>query len=429
MGLILSELETKKLKELYELARQYKVPYYGKLTKRELMFSILKAQAEQDGYSFMEGILEVIPNEGFGFLRPINYSPSSQDIYISASQIRRFDLRNGDKVSGKVRPPKENERYYGLLQVEAVNGEDPDTAKERVHFPALTALYPEKKMVLETGRTNLSTRIMDMIAPVGFGQRGLIVAPPKAGKTSLLKEVAHSISTNHPDTELIVLLIDERPEEVTDIERSVKGDVVSSTFDEVPENHIKVAELVLDRAMRLVEHKKDVVILLDSITRLARAYNLVIPPSGRTLSGGIDPAAFHRPKRFFGAARNIEEGGSLTILATALIETGSRMDDVIYEEFKGTGNMELHLDRKLAERRIFPAIDIRRSGTRKEEMLIQKDHLESLWAIRKTMDDSYDFVDTFMKRLRKTTNNEEFFDMFEAEKSGSNKRVKSLSNS
>jgi transcription termination factor Rho len=283
-------------------------------------------------------------------------------------------------------------------------------------------------MVMETTSNNISTRIIDMMAPVGFGQRGLIVAPPKAGKTSLLKEIAHSVTTNNPQAELIVLLIDERPEEVTDIERSVKGDVVSSTFDEVPENHIKVAELVLERAMRLVEHKKDVVILLDSITRLARAYNLVIPPSGRTLSGGIDPAAFHRPKRFFGAARNIEEGGSLTILATALVDTGSRMDDVIYEEFKGTGNMELHLDRKLAERRIFPAIDIRRSGTRKEEMLIAKDHLEALWSIRKTMDDSFDFVDKFMKRMRKTENNEEFFELFESEKKGAPKRAKPVTN-
>lgn len=418
MGVTLSELEYMKLKDLYQLARNYKISYYGKLTKRELVFAILKAQAEKDGFSFMEGVLEIIPSEGFGFLRPINYSPSSEDIYISASQIRRFDLRNGDKVSGKVRPPKENERYYGLLHVEAVNGEDPDTAKERVHFPALTPLYPDKKMMLEVNEKNLSTRLMDIIAPVGFGQRGLIVAPPKAGKTMLLKEIANSIATNHPDVELIVLLVDERPEEVTDIERSVNGDVVSSTFDEVPENHIKVSELVLERAMRLVEHKRDVVILMDSITRLARAYNLVIPPSGRTLSGGIDPAAFHRPKRFFGAARNIEEGGSLTILATALIDTGSRMDDVIYEEFKGTGNMELHLDRRLAERRIFPAIDIRRSGTRKEELLIDKEHLDTLWSIRKTMDDSHDFVEHFFKRLRKTKTNQEFFDLFDKEKNG-----------
>lgn len=425
MGLNISELENMKLKELYELAKEHKISYYGKLTKRELIFAILKSQAEQDGLSFMEGILEIIQSEGFGFLRPINYSPSSEDIYISASQIRRFDLRNGDKVSGKVRPPKENERYYGLLHVEAVNGEDPNTAKDRVHFPALTPLYPETQITLETGQKGVSTRIIDMIAPVGFGQRGLIVAPPKAGKTMLIKEIANSITTNHPETELIVLLIDERPEEVTDIERSVNGDVVSSTFDEVPENHIKVAELVLERAMRLVEHKKDVVILLDSITRLARAYNLVIPPSGRTLSGGIDPAAFHRPKRFFGAARNIEDGGSLTILATALVETGSRMDDVIYEEFKGTGNMELHLDRKLSERRIFPSIDIRRSGTRKEELLIPKEHLEHLWAIRKTMDDSYDFVEHFIKRVKTTKSNQEFFDLFDKERTGSPKRTTS----
>lgn len=419
MGVTLSELENMKLKDLYGLAKKHKISYYSKLTKKELVFAILRAQAQEEDLSFMEGILEIIPNEGFGFLRPINYSPSSEDIYISASQIRRFDLRNGDCVSGKVRPPKENERYYGLLHVEAVNNEDPDSAKERVHFPGLTALYPDEKMVLETTPDRISTRVMDMISPVGFGQRGLIVAPPKAGKTMLLKEIANSITTNHPETELIVLLIDERPEEVTDIERSVKGDVVHSTFDEVPENHVKVSELVLERAMRLVEHKKDVVILLDSITRLARAYNLVIPPSGRTLSGGIDPAAFHRPKRFFGAARNIEQGGSLTILATALIDTGSRMDDVIYEEFKGTGNMELHLDRRLAERRVFPAIDIQRSSTRKEEMLIDKDHLESLWAMRKTMDGSIDYTEKFLKRLKQTKTNEEFFDRFEQEKNGS----------
>ncbi|MBG9470959.1 transcription termination factor Rho [Priestia megaterium] len=416
MNLTLSSLENMKLKELYEHAREYKVSYYSKLTKKELVFAILKAQAEQDGLLFMEGVLEIIQSEGFGFLRPINYSPSSEDIYISASQIRRFDLRNGDKVSGKVRPPKENERYYGLLHVEAVNGEDPETSKDRVHFPALTPIYPNEQMLLETQPRSFSTRIIDLISPIGFGQRGLIVAPPKAGKTMLLKEIANSITTNHPDAELIVLLIDERPEEVTDIERSVDGDVVSSTFDEVPENHIKVAELVLERAMRLVEHKKDVVILMDSITRLARAYNLVIPPSGRTLSGGIDPAAFHRPKRFFGAARNIEDGGSLTILATALIDTGSRMDDVIYEEFKGTGNMELHLDRLLAEKRIFPAIDIRRSGTRKEELLIPKEHLDHLWAIRKSMADAPDFAEKFLKRLRQTKTNEEFFSMLTEEK-------------
>ncbi|WP_156292008.1 transcription termination factor Rho [Oceanobacillus salinisoli] len=415
--LTISQLETLTLKELYALAKEYRVSYYAKLTKKELIFSILKAQAEKDGYLFMDGILEIIPSEGFGFLRPINYSPSAEDIYISASQIRRFDLRNGDKVSGKVRPPKENERYYGLLHVDAVNSEDPETAKERVHFPALTALYPDRFMKLETEPSKLSTRIIDLMTPVGFGQRGLIVAPPKAGKTMLLKEIANSITKNHPHAKLIILLVDERPEEVTDIERSVSPDVdvVSSTFDEVPESHIKVSELVLERAMRLVEHKRDVIVLMDSITRLARAYNLVIPPSGRTLSGGIDPAAFHRPKRFFGAARNIEEGGSFTILATALVDTGSRMDDVIYEEFKGTGNMELHLDRNLAERRIFPAIDILKSGTRKEELLVPKENLDKMWMIRKTMQDSHDFLDRFLRKLKSSKGNEEFYQMMDEE--------------
>ncbi|HLS36207.1 MAG TPA: transcription termination factor Rho [Bacillota bacterium] len=415
--LTLAHLESLTLKEIYDHAKYYKVKNYSTLTKKELIFAILKAQTEKDGYLFLDGILEIIPSEGFGFLRPINYSPSAEDIYISASQIRRFDLRNGDKVSGKVRPPKENERYYGLLHVDAVNDEDPETSKERVHFPALTALYPDRFMKLETETNKISTRILDLMAPVGFGQRGLIVSAPKAGKTMLLKEIANSISRNHPEAKLIILLIDERPEEVTDIERSVHPDVdvVSSTFDEVPESHIRVSELVLERAMRLVEHRRDVIVLMDSITRLTRAYNLVIPPSGRTLSGGIDPAAFHRPKRFFGAARNIEEGGSFTILATALIDTGSRMDDVIYEEFKGTGNMELHLDRSLAERRIFPAIDILRSGTRKEELLIPKDHLEMLWAIRKSMQDSHDFTERFLRRLRASKSNEEFFELMEEE--------------
>lgn len=417
--LTISHLETLTLKEIYALAKEYKVSYYAKLTKKELIFSILKAQAEKDGFLFMNGILEIIPSEGFGFLRPINYSPSAEDIYISASQIRRFDLRNGDRVSGKVRPPKENERYYGLLHVDAVNGDNPETSKERVHFPALTALYPDRFMKLELESNKLSTRIIDLMTPVGFGQRGLIVAPPKAGKTMLLKEIANSISKNHPHAKLIILLVDERPEEVTDIERFVHPDVdvVSSTFDEVPESHIKVSELVLERAMRLVEHKRDVIVLMDSITRLARAYNLVIPPSGRTLSGGIDPAAFHRPKRFFGAARNIEEGGSFTILATTLIDTGSRMDDVIYEEFKGTGNMELHLDRNLAERRIFPAIDILRSGTRKEELLVPKAHLDKMWAIRNTMQDSNSFLDRFLKRLKSSKDNEEFFQQMDEEMS------------
>ncbi|RDW20529.1 transcription termination factor Rho [Oceanobacillus chungangensis] len=416
-ALTISQLEVLTLKELYTLAKEYKVSYYAKLTKKELIFAILKAQAEKDGFLFMDGVLEIIPSEGFGFLRPINYSPSAEDIYISASQIRRFDLRNGDKVSGKVRPPKENERYFGLLHVDAVNSEDPETSKERVHFPGLTALYPNRFMKLETETSKISTRIIDLMTPVGFGQRGLIVAPPKAGKTTLIKEIANSISVNHPEAKLIILLVDERPEEVTDIERSVAKDVdvVSSTFDEVPENHIKVSELVLERAMRLVEHKRDVIILMDSITRLARAYNLVIPPSGRTLSGGIDPAAFHRPKRFFGAARNIEEGGSFTILATALVDTGSRMDDVIYEEFKGTGNMELHLDRNLSDRRIFPAIDILRSGTRKEELLVSKGQLDKMWAIRKTMQDSQNFLERFLRKLKSSKNNEEFFEQMDEE--------------
>lgn len=413
MDLQIADLEGMKLTELYKLAKQYQIPYYGQLKKKELIFAILRAQAEQSGLMFMEGVLEILP-EGYGFLRPINYLPSAEDIYISASQIRKFDLRTGDLVSGKCRTPKENERYFGLLQVNLVNGENPAVAAERLHFPALTPLYPQTKLVLETSPNHLSTRIMDVLAPVGLGQRGLIVAPPKAGKTLLLKEIANSISTNNPDIELFVLLIDERPEEVTDMQRSVKGEVIASTFDELPENHIKVAELVLQRAIRLVEHKKDVVILLDSITRLARAYNLVVPPSGRTLSGGIDPAAFHRPKRFFGSARNVEEGGSLTILATALVDTGSRMDDIIYEEFKGTGNMELHLDRKLAERRIFPAIDIRRSGTRREEVLLNKEELDTIWSIRKNMNDSYDFVEGFLKKLRNSKTNAEFLASFDA---------------
>lgn len=406
-ALLISELEILKLTDLYKLAKKYEIPYYGTLKKKELIFAILRAQAEVEGLMFAEGILETM-QDGYGFLRPVGYLPSQEDIYVAASQIRRFDLRTGDRVSGKVRKPKENERYFGLLQVEAVNGMSPEQAAERIHFPALTPLFPTRKFTMETAPEKLSTRIIDLLAPVGFGQRGLIVAPPKAGKTLLLKEIANSITTNHPTAEMFVLLIDERPEEVTDMQRSVNAEVIASTFDEVPENHIKVAELVLERAMRLVEHGKDVVILMDSITRLARAYNLVIPPSGRTLSGGIDPAAFHRPKRFFGAARNIEEGGSLTILATALVETGSRMDDVIYEEFKGTGNMELQLDRRLAEKRIFPAIDIRKSGTRREELLLAQETLDKIWGLRKSMSDNHDFTDVFLRHMKKTKTNEEF---------------------
>ena len=409
----MSDLEEMKLTELYKLAREYQIPSYGQMKKKELIFAILRAQAEQSGHMFMEGILDVLP-EGYGFLRPVGYLQSSDDIYISASQIRKFDLRTGDLVSGKCRAPKENERYFGLLQINAVNGEPPEVAAERLHFAALTPLYPQKKLVLESSPTRLSTRIIDLLAPVGFGQRGLIVAPPKAGKTLLLKDIANSISENYPNIDLFVLLIDERPEEVTDMQRSVKAEVVASTFDELPEHHIKVAEMVLERATRLVEHKRDVVILMDSLTRLARAYNLVVPPSGRTLSGGIDPASFHRPKRFFGAARNVEEGGSLTILATALIDTGSRMDDIIYEEFKGTGNMELHLDRKLAERRIFPALDIRRSGTRREELLMTKEELDKIWAIRRAMNDTPEFVEMFLKKLSETKTNREFLDSLDA---------------
>ncbi len=427
MDLNLAELEAMKLNELYDLAKKHQIQKYGTLKKKELIFAILRAQAEKGGLMFMQGVLEIL-NEGYGFLRPINYLPSTEDIYISASQIRKFELRTGDMVSGKCRPPKENERFFGLLHVDAVNGEKPENASERLHFPALTPLYPEIKLSLETDQKQVATRVMDLLAPVGLGQRGLIVAPPKAGKTLLLKEIANSIAINHPEVDLFVLLIDERPEEVTDMQRSVKGEVVASTFDELPEHHIKVAELVLERALRLVEHKRDVVILLDSITRLARAYNLVIPSSGRTLSGGIDPSALHKPKRFFGAARNVEEGGSLTILATALIETGSRMDDVIYEEFKGTGNMELHLDRRLAERRIFPSIDIRRSGTRREEDLLSKDALDKIWTIRKNMNESHEFIEGFFKKIANCKTNEEFLATLEASDEQNTNGNKSTSN-
>ena len=371
----LQSLQEKTLKEMYGFAKHYKIPYYGQMNKKELALAILRAQEEATGFFQVEGVLDINRAEGFGFLRPINYSSSQEDIYISSSQIRRFDLRNGDLVSGTARPPRQGEKFNGLMQVGFVNGKDPEEAKERDHFPGLTPLYPEKQMVLETTRGRIASRMLDLICPIGFGQRGLIVAPPKAGKTSLLKEIANGITTNYPEAELIILLIDERPEEVTDIERTVDAEVVYSTFDQLPENHIKISELVLERALRLVEDGRDVIILMDSLTRLARAYNLTIPPSGRTLSGGIDPAALYRPKKFFGSARNIEEGGSLTILATALVETGSRMDDVIYEEFKGTGNSEIHLSRELAERRVFPAIDVKRSGTRKEDMLLSQETL------------------------------------------------------
>lgn len=406
-NLTLLDLREKTLKEIYNYAREYKIPYYSQMNKKELTLAVIRAQAQKQGYYYMSGVLEISENDdGFGFLRPINYGPSKEDIYISASQIRRFGLRNGDLVAGKVRLPKAKERYYGLMHVDSVNGKHPEEAKERSHFPALTAIYPQQQIKLETTQAEIATRVIDLFAPIGFGQRGLIVAPPKAGKTSLLKAIANGIAQNYPDVKLMVLLIDERPEEVTDLERTVKGEVIYSTFDQRPENHVRVAELVLERAMRLTEDKQNVVILLDSLTRLARAYNLVVPPSGRTLSGGIDPAALFKPKKFFGAARNIEEGGSLTILATALVDTGSRMDDVIYEEFKGTGNQELQLSRELAERRIFPAVDLKKSGTRKEELLLDKNVLNFLWQLRRTsVGDSLKNSEQMIRLLKQTKSN------------------------
>jgi len=413
----LAQLEKKTNQELYALAKELNVDGYSRLKKRELIFEILKAETEKDGFLFAHGILEILA-EGFGFLRPINYLPSDEDIYVSPSQIRRFDLKTGDQVYGKVRHPKDNEKYYALLHVESVNGFPPFAALQRIAFEALTPIFPNKRLRLEHNQNELSTRLMDMIAPVGKGQRGLLVSPPKAGKTTLLKQIANAITTNHPEVHLIVLLIDERPEEVTDMQRSVTGDseVVYSTFDELPENHTRVADMVLERAKRLVEHKRDVVILLDSITRLARANNLVCAPSGRTLSGGMDPAALHKPKRFFGAARNMEEGGSLTVLATALIDTGSRMDDVIYEEFKGTGNLELHMERRLAERRIFPAIDIRRSGTRREDLLMTPEELQASYSLRKLSESGQptDFMEELTKNLRTTRDNAYFYHLLQA---------------
>lgn len=402
----LSELENKTIVELYQIAKDQNLVGFYKLRKKELVFEIMKSLTNSNELLSAQGVLEVLP-DGYGFLRPFGYVPSQDDIYVSPSQIRKFDLKTGDKVAGQVRPPKDNERFFALLKVEDVNGFPPEEASKRIHFDALTPLHPDKMMRLETVPNELATRIIDLIAPIGKGQRGLIVAPPKAGKTVLLQKIANAITRNHPEVELMILLIDERPEEVTDMQRSVNAEVTGSTFDEPPENHVKVAEMVLERARRLVEHKKDVVILLDSLTRLARAHNLVVPPSGRTLSGGLDPAALNKPKRFFGAARNIEEGGSLTILATALVETGSRMDDVIFEEFKGTGNWELVLDRKLSERRIFPAIDLKRSGTRKEELLMSKEELELNWNLRK-MFANYQTVETMevmTETLRKTKSN------------------------
>ncbi|HLS89162.1 MAG TPA: transcription termination factor Rho [Sphingobacteriaceae bacterium] len=415
----MTQLEGKTLKELYQIARELDLPGYHSLRKKELIFQIIKAKTEKDGYLFSQGILDIMP-EGYGFLRSGHYLPSKEDIYVSPSQIRRFDLRPGDLVSGQARHPKDNERYIALLRIEAINGVDPEQAAERLHFDGMTPIFPNERLTLENSPDDISTRIVDLFAPIGKGQRALVVSPPKAGKTVLLQKIANGITTNYPDARLFVLLIDERPEEVTEMERSVRGEVLASTFDQMPENHVKLADMVLERAKRLVEHGHDVVILLDSITRLARAHNLVIPPSGRTLSGGLDPAALHKPKRFFGAARNLEEGGSLTIIGTALVDTGSRMDDVIYEEFKGTGNMELHLDRRLAERRVFPAIDIKRSGTRREELLLSEEELRLIWAIRKFTHnmDTAEATELIIDRLSKTKTNVEFLEQVKREVRG-----------
>ncbi len=385
-SLNISELKDMSIQKLTQVAKDLSVGGATGMRKQELIFQILKAQTEQSGFIFSEGVLEVFP-DGYGFLRApdYNYLPGPDDIYVSPSQIRKFDLQTGDTVSGQIRPPKEGERYFALIKVEAVNFEAPDQARNKLFFENLTPLYPEERVKLETVGDNLSARVMDLMTPIGKGQRGLIVASHRTGKTMLLQNIAQSVSANHPEIYLIVLLIDERPEEVTDMQRSVDGEVISSTFDEPAQRHVQVAEMVIEKAKRLVEHKKDVLIVLDSITRLARAYNTVIPPSGKVLSGGLDSNALQKPKRFFGAARNIEEGGSLTIMATALVDTGSRMDDVIFEEFKGTGNMEIHLDRKLVDKRVFPAIDIQKSGTRKEELLLDKDDLNRVWVLRKVL--------------------------------------------
>ena len=404
-------LKSMKMSELNKLARQMKVNGISGIKKQELIFKILQAQAEKSGLMFGEGVLEILP-DGFGFLRSPNYNylPSPDDIYISPSQIRRFMLRTGDTVSGQIRPPKEGERYFALLKVEAVNFEGPDSAKDKILFDNLTPTYPLERFILETTPEEISMRVMDLLAPVGKGQRGLIVAPPYSGKTVLLQKFANSITTNYPETMLIVLLIDERPEEVTDMERSVKGEVISSTFDEPSERHVQVAEMVLEKAKRLVEHKRDVVVLLDSITRLARAYNSIVPHSGKILSGGVDSNALQKPKRFFGAARNIEEGGSLTIIATAMVDTGSRMDEVIFEEFKGTGNMELQLDRNIFQRRIYPAIDVRRSNTRKEELLLDPEELNKAWILRKILNEvsSVEAMELLIGKLKKIKTNAEF---------------------
>ena len=410
-SLNIETLKDMKMAELNAVAHELKVEGVSALKKQDLIFKILQAQAEKEGLMFGSGVLEIL-QEGFGFLRSYkyNYLPCPDDIYISPSQIRRFDLKTGDTVSGQIRPPKEGEKYFALLKVEAVNFENPEKAKDKILFDNLTPLYPTKHLILETTPTEISTRIMDLLAPIGKGQRALIVAPPYSGKTVLLQKIANAITINHPEVIMIVLLIDERPEEVTDMQRSVKAEVVSSTFDEPAERHVQVAEIVIEKAKRLVEHQRDVVILLDSITRLARAYNTVVPHSGKILSGGVDSNALHKPKRFFGAARNIEEGGSLTIIATALVDTGSRMDEVIFEEFKGTGNMEMQLDRTLFQRRIYPAIDIKRSNTRHEELLIDKDTLARVWLLRKAFNDlnSAEAMELLIEKMHHSKNNVEF---------------------
>jgi transcription termination factor Rho len=407
----ISELKEKNITELSRIARTLEIPGASSLRKQDLIFKILQAQSEKEGHIFAEGVLEILP-DGYGFLRSpdYNYLPGPDDIYVSPSQIRKFDLKTGDTISGNVRPPHEGEKYFALVKIEAINFESPEETRNKILFDNLTPLYPQERIKMETVHENTSGRVMDLLTPIGKGQRGLIVAPPRTGKTMLLQSIANSVTTNHPEVALIVLLIDERPEEVTDMQRSVKGEVISSTFDEPAARHVQVAEMVIEKAKRLVEHKRDVVILLDSITRLARAYNTIVPPSGKVLSGGVDSNALQRPKRFFGAARNIEEGGSLTIIATALVDTGSRMDEVIFEEFKGTGNMEIILDRKLVDKRVFPAIDIQRSGTRKEELLILKEDLQRIWVLRKVLNplSPVEAMELLVDRLAKTRNNAEF---------------------
>ncbi len=407
----IAELKEKNITELSRIARTLEIPGTSGLRKQDLIFKILQAQSEKEGHIFAEGVLEILP-DGYGFLRSpdYNYLPGPDDIYVSPSQIRKFDLKTGDSISGNVRPPHEGEKYFALVKIEAINFESPEETRNKILFDNLTPLYPQERIKMETVREGISGRVMDLLTPVGKGQRGLIVAPPRTGKTMLLQSIANSVTTNHPEVVLIVLLIDERPEEVTDMQRSVKGEVISSTFDEPAARHVQVAEMVIEKAKRLVEHKRDVVILLDSITRLARAYNTIVPPSGKVLSGGVDSNALQRPKRFFGAARNIEEGGSLSIVATALIDTGSRMDDVIFEEFKGTGNMEIHLERKLVDKRVFPAIDINKSGTRKEELLLPKDELNRVWILRKVLNplSPVETMELLLDKLGKTRSNGEF---------------------